>query len=147
MRYKEIYNNKIAKGSRTYFFDIKQSEKGDLYLVISESKRTASGFDRQRVMVFDEDLKDFVETLKKSLLKFKKLKELKQADSKSFSIEKIRQTHKRAYLPWTIEDDNKLELLFCEGKKVKELAEIFERNTGAVSSRIKKLELKEKYGK
>jgi DNA-directed RNA polymerase specialized sigma24 family protein len=50
-------------------------------------------------------------------------------------------------LPWTAEDDNKLELLFCEGKKVKELAEIFGRNTGAINSRIKKLELKEKYGK
>lgn len=50
-------------------------------------------------------------------------------------------------MPWSTEDDNKLELLFCEGKKVKELAQIFERNTGAISSRIKKLELKEKYGK
>ena len=34
-----------------------------------------------------------------------------------------------------------------EGKKVKDLAQIFGRNEGAISSRIKKLELKEKYGK
>lgn len=143
----EIYSDKITKGSRTYFFDIKKSEKGDLYLKISESKRTESGFEHHRLMVFDEDLKDFVEALKKSLTKFKELKEPKQADGKTYSVEKIRETHQQAYLPWTTEDDNKLELLFCEGKKVKELAEIFGRNVGAINSRIKKLELKEKYGK
>ncbi len=143
----EIYSDKITKGSRTYFFDIKKSEKGDLYLKISESKKTTSGFEHHRLMVFDEDLKDFVEALKKSLTKFKELKEPKQTDGKTYSVEKIRETHKQAYLPWTTEDDNKLELLFCEGKKVKELAQIFGRNEGSISSRIKKLELKEKYGK
>jgi DNA-directed RNA polymerase specialized sigma24 family protein len=147
MQDNEIYSEKITKGSRTYFFDIKKSEKGDLYLKISESKKTASGFEHHRLMIFDEDLKDFVETLKKSLTKFKELKEPKQTDTKTYSVEKIRETHKQAYLPWTEEDDNKLELLFCEGKKAKELAEIFGRNIGAINSRIKKLELKDKYGK
>ena len=143
----EIYTDKLTKGNRTYFFDIKKSEKGDLYLKVSESKKTESGYEHHRLMVFDEDLKDFVEALKKSLTKFKELKEPKQTDGKTYSVEKIRETHQQAYLPWTAEDDNKLELLFCEGKKAKELAEIFGRNTGAINSRIKKLELKEKYGK
>lgn len=141
----EIYTDKISKGKKTYFFDIKKSEKGDLYLKVSESKKTESGYEHHRLMVFDEDLKDFVEAFKKSLTKFKELKEPK--DGKTYSVEKIRETHKQAYLPWTTEDDNKLELLFCEGKKAKELAEIFGRNVGAINSRIKKLELKDKYGK
>lgn len=141
----EIYTDKLTKGNRTYFFDIKKSEKGDLYLKVSESKKTESGYEHHRLMVFDEDLKDFVEALKKSLTKFKELKEPK--DGKTYSVEKIRETHQQAYLPWTAEDDNKLELLFCEGKKAKELAEIFGRNVGAINSRIKKLELKDKYGK
>lgn len=143
----EIYSNKITKGSRTYFFDIKKSENGDLYLKISESKKTGCGFEHHRLMVFDEDLKDFVEALKKSLTKFKELKEPKQTDGKTYSVDKIRETYQQAYLLWTAEVDNKLELLFCEGKKVKELAEIFGRNVGAINSRIKKLELKDKYGK
>ena len=145
MQDNEIYSAKITKGSRTYFFDIKKGEKGDLYLKISESKKTASGFEHHRLMIFDEDLNDFVETLKKSLTKFKELKEPK--DGKAYSVEKIRERHQQEYLPWTTEDDNKLELLFCEGKKAKELAEIFGRNIGAINSRIKKLELKDKYGK
>lgn len=120
----EIYSDKITKGSRTYFFDIKKSENGDLYLRISESKKTENGFAHHRLMIFDEDLKDFVEALKKSLTKFKELKGSKQTVGKAYSIEKIRETHQQAYLPWTTEDDNKLELLFCEGKKVKELAQV-----------------------
>ena len=63
----EIYSDRITKGSRTYFFDIKKSEKGALYLKISESKKTGGGFEHHRLMVFDEDLKDFVEALKNSL--------------------------------------------------------------------------------
>ncbi len=62
-------------------------------------------------------------------------------------MELQKESHKSAYLPWTNEDDEKLEILFYAGKKVKELSEIFERNEGAIKSRIKKLELVEKYGK
>lgn len=80
----EIYSDKITKGSRTYFFDIKKSENGVLYLKISESKKTESGYEHHRLMVFDEDLKDFLETLKKSLTKYKELKEPKQANGKTY---------------------------------------------------------------
>lgn len=66
--------------------------------------------------------------------------------SKKYSIEQIRTKFKNAYKPWTSDDDERLELLFCQGKKVKELAEIFDRKTGAIRSRINKLELREKYG-
>jgi len=54
--------------------------------------------------------------------------------------------NKNAYEKWTAESDRKLERLFCEGKTITELSEIFGRNSGAIKSRIKKLELKEKYG-
>lgn len=64
---------------------------------------------------------------------------------KDYSISTFREDYPNAYQPWTSEDDDKLELLWCEGKRVKELSEIFGRNRGAVQSRIKKLELKEKY--
>jgi DNA-directed RNA polymerase specialized sigma24 family protein len=65
-------------------------------------------------------------------------------EKKTYSIEEIRQTHSQAYIPWAKDEDEKLELLFCEGKTSKELAEIFQRNIGAINSRIKKLGLKEK---
>lgn len=92
MSREEIYTDKLTKDNRTYFFDIKKRENGDLYLKISESKKTGSHFEHHRLMVFDEDLKDFVEALKKSLIRFKELKE--PTDGKTYSVEKIRETHK-----------------------------------------------------
>jgi hypothetical protein len=65
---------------------------------------------------------------------------------KAYNVKEIRKKHRQAYEPWTQEADEKLELLFCEGKTIKELSDIFGRNDGAIRSRINKLELKEKYG-
>lgn len=64
---------------------------------------------------------------------------------KAYTKAEKQQAHKNAYERWSTEDDEKLELLFCEGKTVKELSAIFARNEGAIESRIKKLELREKY--
>jgi len=61
-------------------------------------------------------------------------------------IEIQRQKYKNAYSRWTKEDDQKLELSYCEGLSINELSKLFGRNNGAIRSRIKKLELKDKYG-
>lgn len=71
------------------------------------------------------------------------LKKIK-VSKKTYTKSQKQQVHKNAYERWTEEDDEKLELLFCEGKTVRELSVIFERNEGAIESRIKKLELREK---
>jgi len=63
----------------------------------------------------------------------------------SYSLKKIREKHKEAYMPWNMEDDDELTIMFCEGKRVTEMAEYFGRTKGAIRARIKKLELKEKY--
>lgn len=139
MENSEIFGEKITKGARTYFFDIKKTEGGDLYISISESKRTDDGFDRHRVLVFEEDFNDFKAAFNRVAKKIASL-------NKSYSLDDIREKHPQAYQSWSLEDDEKLETLFCEGKSVKELASILERNDGAIRSRIKKLELKEKYG-
>lgn len=64
---------------------------------------------------------------------------------KSFSIEEKRKKHRNAYKIWTVEEDEMLELHFCENKTIKELSSIFGRNRGAINSRIEKLELRRKY--
>ncbi len=69
----------------------------------------------------------------------------KRGIQKSYTLEEKRLEHKNAYLPWTKVDDEKLEQLYCEGKKVSEIAQLFGRNKGSIESRIKKLELPEKY--
>jgi DNA polymerase III delta subunit len=51
-----------------------------------------------------------------------------------------------AYKKWTFEEDEMLELHFCEKKSIAQLCSLFGRNRGAIKSRIEKLELKIKYG-
>lgn len=56
-------------------------------------------------------------------------------------IEKLRLKHKNAYMPWTKEEDLKLEELYLNGTTNEELSALFERNIGAINSRIEKLKL------
>ena len=51
----------------------------------------------------------------------------------------IRQKYRRAYEKWTDEEDERLRAEFRSGKRVKELAGIFQRQPGAIRSRLDKL--------
>jgi len=65
---------------------------------------------------------------------------------KAYSVEEVRAKNKDAYKPWTPELDDELTVMYCEGVNVKDMAKHFGRTRGAITSRIKKLELEELYG-
>ena len=57
---------KIPAWQRTYFIYVKESKKGSKYLIFTESKKNQEGkFDRQRIMIFKDDLQAVVDALKK----------------------------------------------------------------------------------
>jgi hypothetical protein len=57
----EIFSTKVNLQNRTYFFNVKENRLGDLYLNIVESKnRDTGGFERQSVILFADDLGDFL---------------------------------------------------------------------------------------
>lgn len=60
---------------------------------------------------------------------------------KSFTLEEAILKNKQAYMPWTDELDTELMVMFIEGKTQKEMAKHFGRTSGAIRSRIKKLDL------
>jgi hypothetical protein len=69
----ELYSSKVLLRSRSYFFNIKENRNGDLYFNIVESKsREGSGFERQSVIVFDEDLQEFLKGFDEALKVFEK---------------------------------------------------------------------------
>lgn len=146
MEHTELYTQKLTRGKRSYFFDIKQTEQKDFYIKITESKPSNNGFEHHRVMVFEEDIDDFMVSFTQCLANYHKLKEVQLIETKPKTFSEIRGNHPNAYMPWTTEDDEKLEGLYCVKKTVKQLALIFDRKEGAIESRIKKLGLKEKYG-
>lgn len=67
-----------------------------------------------------------------------------RAQSLSFEVQKTR--YPNFMKPWSKEDDERLERLWCEGVKDKELSKIFQRHPSSISARIARLELVEKYG-
>ena len=56
-------------------------------------------------------------------------------------MEQQKQLHANAYAPWTEEDDRRLTEYVHQGLKTSEIADLMHRNTGGITSRIKKLEL------
>lgn len=62
----EVFSSKIVTEKRSYFFNVKENRRGELYLNVVESKQQGfSGFERQSILVFPEDLDNFkVELLK-----------------------------------------------------------------------------------
>ena len=56
-------------------------------------------------------------------------------------IQRIREEHPRAYLPWEAGEDAELAALCDEGWPVQRIAEHLERQPGAIRSRMAKLKL------
>lgn len=64
----ELFSKKVLLQNRSYFFNVKENRKGDLYLNIVESKnRDEGGFERQSVILFEEDVQDFLRGFDESL--------------------------------------------------------------------------------
>jgi hypothetical protein len=64
----ELFSTTVLLQNRTYFFNVKENRLGDLYLNIVESKnKETGGFDRQSVILFAEDLKEFLSGFDESL--------------------------------------------------------------------------------
>ena len=95
----------------------------------------------------EKDSKESVCELTKTLRQLKEMR-LESTNSEELSfIDRIRENYMQAYAPWTADDDLLLEELFSNGMKSKDLAIKFERKVGAITSRIKKLGLRQKYQK
>jgi hypothetical protein len=64
----EVFSTKVILQNRTYFFNVKENRLGDLYLNIVESKnKETGGFDRQSVILFADDLQEFLQGFDESL--------------------------------------------------------------------------------
>lgn len=59
-----LFSQRVAAGKRHYFFDVKENQRGQRYLIITESQQTEGGYNRQRVMINAEHLDAFLDGLK-----------------------------------------------------------------------------------
>ncbi|MBE8712819.1 hypothetical protein [Sphingobacterium hungaricum] len=156
MKKNALYTEKFSIKNIKYYFKIKLSELGRPYLSITETQIRAGEIERSNLVIFDNMLDNFEKSILACFAEFKEIRKgLPPAPSKKNKpnqeikenrMAKLKEKYKQAYTPWTAEADEKLEELYASGTSIKDLSSILERNEGAIESRIKKLELVEKYG-
>ncbi len=64
----DVYTKKVRAGKRTYFFDVRSTRRGDLYLIITESKKHthpdgSATYDKHKVFLYKEDFDKFLNGL------------------------------------------------------------------------------------
>ncbi len=75
----DIYSQSLRAGKRTYFFDVKSTKSGNLYLTITESKRRFSNdggkafYEKHKLFLYPEDFESFTNHLNDTLEEIKKL--------------------------------------------------------------------------
>lgn len=75
----EIYSKIVRAGKRTYFFDIKSTKGNDLYITLTESKKTFGeegdgNYQKHKIFLYKEDFEKFREGLDDVLAKIDELK-------------------------------------------------------------------------
>lgn len=74
----EVYSKVIKAGKRTYFFDIKSTKGNDLYLTLTESKKSTEDgreyFQKHKIFLYKEDFEKFQEGLEEVISKIAELK-------------------------------------------------------------------------
>lgn len=65
----EVFSSKAHTAKRVYFFNVKENRNGDLFLNMVESKKAEEGqnFERHSMIIFEEDLDVFLESLNKAV--------------------------------------------------------------------------------
>lgn len=62
----ELYTEQVKVENRTYFFNVKENSKGDVFLQVVESKQSeGAGFDRHSVVIFESEMHTFLQGLDK----------------------------------------------------------------------------------
>lgn len=91
----EIYSKVIKAGKRTYFFDVKATKGNDLYLTITESKKTEENgkevYHKHKLFLYKEDFEKFKEGLEDVVARIDELKKTEafKTESESLTFESL----------------------------------------------------------
>lgn len=69
----ELFSHHFTSGRRSFFFDVKRAQRGELYFTISELVEKDNAFTRQRVVVPADQARDFYLGLCEAIKAMRKL--------------------------------------------------------------------------
>ncbi len=75
----EIFSKSVRAGKRTYFFDVKATKGNDLYLTVTESKKSFNKegkpfFEKHKIFLYKEDFDKFKDGLSEAFQEIENLK-------------------------------------------------------------------------
>ena len=77
----EIFSSQVQTEKRTYFFNVKENRTGSHFLNIVENKKMPNGnYDRHSIMVYEEDIENFMRELNRAFRVFKRQKPENSSD-------------------------------------------------------------------
>lgn len=77
----DVFSCSVRAGKRTYFFDVKSTRGNDLFMTITESKRSGVdnngnfSFEKHKIFLYKEDFEKFMGGLQESFDHIKQLQE------------------------------------------------------------------------
>jgi hypothetical protein len=135
----EIYSTKLEHGRRSFYFDIKEADNKSIYLTITERKFVDRSCNISQINILPTDLPGFKDYFEATIKHFNELlSKLPQTDAAK-TIQNAGTD--LIAMPWSDEEDERLHTLYNQGTKIRDLAVIFSRSSGAIYSRLKKLSI------
>jgi hypothetical protein len=75
----EVHSKVVRAGKRTYFFDVKSTRNNDLYLTVTESKKSIQNgkttFQKHKIFLYKEDFEKFSDAFSETIDKINELKQ------------------------------------------------------------------------
>lgn len=77
----DVHSTAVRAGKRTYFFDVKATRGNDLFMTITESKRTGMddqgqlNFEKHKIFLYKEDFDKFAAGLQEAIDRIRELQE------------------------------------------------------------------------
>jgi hypothetical protein len=89
----ELYSKAVRAGKRTYFFDVKSTKGNDLYITVTESKKSSRDgrvqFEKHKIFLYKEDFEKFKDGLEDVLNKVEEMRSQSTPDFASVSFEEL----------------------------------------------------------
>lgn len=78
----EVYSKVVRAGKRRYFFDVKSTRSNDLYITVTESKKSTydgrPSYQKHKIFLYKEDFEKFSDGLQDAINKIADLKNTAQ---------------------------------------------------------------------
>jgi hypothetical protein len=94
----DVFSREVRAGKRKYFFDVKTTRGNDLFMTITESKRSGfsdsgqASYEKHKIFLYKEDFDKFIEGLEDTIQHIRQLQDTGDFRSSAFASSESEQS-------------------------------------------------------